>query len=53
MNDVPKQYKRLIDKQTLNLLDAAGWIMSVVGELGCDSYNAEDEKYKVTIERKK
>ena len=51
MTDVPKQYKHLIDKQTLNLMDAARWIMSIVGELGADTYEAEDGQYKVTIER--
>lgn len=51
MPDVPRQYKHLIDEQTLRLFDAAQWIMSVVGELEADTYEAENDLLKVKIER--
>lgn len=47
--DVPKQYKKLTDENTLKLFEAGRWLYAIVEELGNESYEATDGKIKITI----
>lgn len=47
--DVPVQYKALVDQSTLELMHAAETLMSLVEELGAESYECTGRQYSVTI----
>lgn len=49
IEDVPKQYKNMVDKNISNLMNSAKNLMAVVGELGGDNLEIESENENIIV----